>query len=65
MLRIITRGIAAWCATTKIAKEKALGMSETQSPQNESPQEMLLGMAMGYMLARAVHVAAETGSPTC
>jgi hypothetical protein len=36
-------------------------MSETQGPNNQSPQDVLLGMAMGYMLARAVHVAAEMG----
>ena len=36
-------------------------MSDTQSPNNQSPQELLLGMALGYMLARAVHVAAEMG----
>jgi Dimerisation domain len=36
-------------------------MSEPQSPNNQSPQETLLGMALGYMLARAVHVAAEMG----
>jgi O-methyltransferase domain/Dimerisation domain len=42
------------------AKE-GLDMSETQSPNNQSPKETLLGMALGYMLARAVHVAAEMG----
>ena len=36
-------------------------MSDTQSPNNQSPQELLLGIALGYMLARAVHVAAEMG----
>ena len=36
-------------------------MSETQSSNNQSPEDVLLGMAMGYMLARAVHVAAEMG----
>src|SRR5690348_8648415 len=36
-------------------------MREPQSPNNQSPQEMLLGIALGYMLARAVHVAAQMG----
>ena len=40
-------------------------MSESQSPNNQSPKETLLGMALGYMLARAVHVAARWESPTC
>src|ERR1700751_1016209 len=35
------------------AKE-GLDMSESQSPNNQSPKETLLGMALGYMLARAV-----------
>ena len=36
-------------------------MSEKRNESNQSPQELLLGMAMGYMMARAVHVAAELG----
>jgi hypothetical protein len=36
-------------------------MSETQDSNNQSSQELLLGMALGYMLARAVHVTAEMG----
>jgi hypothetical protein len=36
-------------------------MSEPQDPNNQSSQELLLGMALGYMLTRAVHVAAEMG----
>jgi hypothetical protein len=36
-------------------------MSEAQRPDHPSPQDMLLGIAMGYMLARGVYVAAEMG----
>jgi hypothetical protein len=36
-------------------------MSEAQNPNSQSPQDLLLGTAMGYMLVRAVHVAAEMG----
>ena len=35
-------------------------MNEPQSSNNQSPQEMLLGIALGYMLARAVHAAPKT-----
>ena len=36
-------------------------MSETQSPNGPSPQDLLLGIATSYMLSRCVHVAAEMG----
>jgi len=36
-------------------------MSEARRPNDPSPQDMLLRIAMGYMLARGVHVAAEMG----
>src|SRR5262249_55187083 len=36
-------------------------MVETPNPNGQSPQELLMGIAMGYMLSRALHVAADMG----
>ncbi len=36
-------------------------MIEPPRPNRQSPQELLMGLALGYMLARAVHVAADMG----
>jgi len=36
-------------------------MGETQRPNDQSSQDLLLGIAISYMLSRAVHVAAEMG----
>ena len=36
-------------------------MSEMPSPNDQPSQNLLLGMAIGYMMSRAVHVAAEMG----
>jgi hypothetical protein len=44
---------------------KMLIMRDIQSPNNQSLQDVLLGIATGYMIARAVHVTAEMGSLTC
>jgi hypothetical protein len=40
---------------------KMLIMRDIQSPNNQSLQDVLLGIAMGYMIACAVHVTAEMG----
>jgi hypothetical protein len=43
-------------------EEKMLIMRDTQSSNNQFLQDVLLGIAMGYMIARTVHLAtAETG----
>jgi len=36
-------------------------MSEAQKPTELTPQEILGGMATGYLLSRALHVAADLG----